>query len=1391
MKEPKQPKHSGKSSRPGPFIQRMSRSSAPENEGRPFISRKSAGIVQPKLTVSQPGDRYEQEADRMADRVQRMPALEEAPPMISRMHAGGLTQRKSTVHPERKIGEKNVPETSEELVQRKGAAVVEPEEKPEIQRAAAGNQPAHASDEVARRLQQRKGQGAPLSPAMNDQMGRTFGTDFSDVRLHTDAEAAQMSDDLNAQAFTYGNDIYFNSGKYQPETASGRGLLGHELTHTMQQGEKNIKRAAKGSDKKLDIVKDKFKDELVQELETINASPKGVELAAAHGMIIIDENVSSEDERIQIRLRNLKPKKYLWKYELQIPKPAKAPKPGQRKKEGANQDRIWKDDLREEVKPQLDALIRVHYKGPVEDNNQVFAVTFAKQKSNSNAHFIGRYSEILEKILVPFWDIDGKPRLYDIEHVLDYQILGKEEADKLENLILLEQSYNRSLGGAVSESIAETLDKVVEFYRKKFDGFSEDSTANRRRFAVYIESFKTEGRRPQRLEDWKWYSVDDITNDNPPGNPYKTKKRDRLIDVTLVEDGKIGKDNFVLITSPKKPGVVLSMKPQKDQMVGAFKIDTKTKKDENDVLRLESIYLVHHVKNESGNLPIENAKVDPYESPCELVTDNPIVPDKTYKLSDPGMNKRLALKLSELVTGVKGMSPIEITGEPTLDGFDFSVSGKVIPTISIFKGVDIDFSYRNGDYRISANVPLNKIAANFPKPFEVHACYLSISAGSDEPLSVSGLIGFRLPKIGEGEMEASVTRNGVEFNGDFVFEGDYFNKSSVRFSYKKGAFSFGAELKVGRNKIKGLKSATLNFEYDQGGEDDPGKLLVAGSARPDIKGVEEIAVSLEVEKDGFAIAATVPLNGLVPRLKEGSLTLKVRKGPDGYEVEGGGFAVPDIPGVDNDPRLTISYKNGAILIAGETEFKKGKAKGSIRIGLTNQVMDENNQPTGEIAEEWSLFGGGDISLTLSKDVVAKARADFQPNGDLIVSGEVSVDRSGDIEAKPNDPWKKELFSFSPPEIILFALPIGVSLTLKIKGGAWLYGSLQPPRVEQIILALKDFNLSKPEENTGEIIGTIIIGASGNAGFALSLSLTATLSALVAKVSGTLTGSLGLDAVGKATAELTASWSPASGLELRESLISLEAKAQFLAKLEGSIRVYLDLWLAEIDIFEESIEIASIRFGPELAIGMKLPISMEDGRLKLGELNKNAFEYPDVTSPSKQSELVEQAAKQDEKLKPPPPPSKEEAIAAVRRLRSGSTDWDIVFREERGDEFFSTKNLADWNLISRDTYVAWLRHQHDAIDWSDVATISRERDQKDYEKLKNRLADRSGREQLPLPWRRLAVDGLIDDFIDDHFLFIRDNIANLRALRQEWHKIERNGGRRAVEAGNDQVDPSLV
>jgi hypothetical protein len=84
------------------------------------------------------------------------------------------------------------------------------------------------------------GGGEPLDAGTRDVMESYLDADLSDVRVHTDARAAESARAIDAQAYTAGNHIVIQPELFQPDTQAGRQLLAHELTHVVQQREGDV-----------------------------------------------------------------------------------------------------------------------------------------------------------------------------------------------------------------------------------------------------------------------------------------------------------------------------------------------------------------------------------------------------------------------------------------------------------------------------------------------------------------------------------------------------------------------------------------------------------------------------------------------------------------------------------------------------------------------------------------------------------------------------------------------------------------------------------------------------------------------------------------------------------------------------------------------------------------------------------------------------------------------------------------------------------------------------------------------------------------------------------------------------------------------------------------------
>ncbi len=256
-----------------------------ESAKEPFVGKQHAegpqkddpSFIQKKMTVNQPGDAYEKEADTMADAVVNR---QSAAPVGQSGNISPI-QRLATSADEEKLGtndarmkldkdiqekpmeENGNPDQEKENKPKKGnlnPAANDPEVKKrkviqhkeekekqepkhkeekkskpgQVQKKSDRNETT-VSESLSANIEQSSGKGRPMHPSLLNEMNQSFGFDFSDVSIHNDRHSAEMNRELQSQAFTHGKDIYFNQGKYNTENTAGKKLLAHELTHVVQQ----------------------------------------------------------------------------------------------------------------------------------------------------------------------------------------------------------------------------------------------------------------------------------------------------------------------------------------------------------------------------------------------------------------------------------------------------------------------------------------------------------------------------------------------------------------------------------------------------------------------------------------------------------------------------------------------------------------------------------------------------------------------------------------------------------------------------------------------------------------------------------------------------------------------------------------------------------------------------------------------------------------------------------------------------------------------------------------------------------------------------------------------------------------------------------------------------
>ncbi len=978
-------------------------------------------------------------------------------------------------------------------------------------------------------LAQQKGGGLPLPDSTKNQMEEGFGSDFSNVRIHTDEKAADMNRKLGAQAFAHGNDIFFNEGKYNPGSRSGQHLIAHELTHTLQQGTAQ-------------------QPQMVQKAEEQDNA----------------EAVENPDDILKTFYLPSVKARHLQVYQAWA---------SQRKlKRRQNYSR----DTNAEDKPRQATNWKNHYWDKMENiQNLGLHEDFSgvkKLKIPGDREISGRRRTLLKKLTIPDWNKsgvvqEGKDR-YEVDHIVELQVAGwadNQEGNDFPNLELLDGRSNASAGSKTRSNV----EKIVRNYLEASG--EENSQADAQTFMgsndLVFENveigrgeFAGESRtssywtREEITQGIHLGELEDLGNIGEPGSPSE----------------------FALMTPDD--GYLMELFPHEEGSLSIVIPPENTKSKAVAGLTLSSISL---------NAGYDSLDPDTAAGTVTAAWDLPQnfeAPEGTFPINLQKSVSQYAGKLGNLPDiglNFSHLSPVTFSGIQITDE-GLVAEGVLTPSLPFLEDAAIRVGMRGPELYFSAEYSPSNI--NIPVPgVTVNEANLSVEYSTVTGFGVGGSAELEMPPIATGSINAGFSEEeGFSIRGTLDFDENLFGNSdaSARIAYENEIWSVGGTLSIPENKVPGVKQATIDADYSQ-----EAGFSATGEAELDLPGIEQGTLEVNVGEEGFSIGGSFGLSADIPGIRGGNVEARVSKneGEETYGVTISGTAQPDIPGLDTT--LSVSYEEGALTIEGSASYERGMLSGEVEVGATNRPVGEDGQPAGEPDGTMRVYGGGNLTLQLTPWLEAGAGVRFEPNGELVVSGHIGLPDT--VEVFPRKEIRRNLFTVPTIEIPLFAIPLGprsIGLVAQIGGGLDFSAGFGPGELRELSADVT-YNPEREEDTVVHGRGEFAIPA--DAGLTLRGDMGLGVSIAIASLSGgiEIAGTLGLE--GEAAAEVDVNWTPAEGITL-DAEGRITVNPQFTFDINAFARATLGIgWFSISETWRHNL--ASYSWGPGIEFGIVFPV----------------------------------------------------------------------------------------------------------------------------------------------------------------------------------------------------------
>ncbi len=1127
---------------------------------------KPPAYLQAKMAISHPQDGAEKEADKVAQQVARAPKATPAAPAIQKQDNAKKAQRAS-LEPEinaekgdtlalkpvpaaETIQRRPVPENSAEQQLDKKTAAPGKDDTTQVQREAADPMAGQTtSADTEARIEARRGGGATLPDAAKRDMEGQFGQDFSQVRIHTDSEAADLCAETNARAFTVGSDIFFAPGEFSPESDSGRELLAHELTHVVQQGgtASTIQRRIESN----------------PEVSPAPPTPPAPTPISQQKLTAISTLPLPQNKRRHLALYQS------WQQAGRLKRLAGYDR------EEPDQSSLWNQNS-------------IFTPEAFNEKLQARGIPIATASSDivririgNRDHSHTRNEWLYDYLRRPTWNRTGSNETFQVDHIVELQVSGEHGegvGNSMENMELFDADSNTSSGRTLKNSMRA---RVREYQESLTPAQRHRSvSAWLRDYSIVFENVTVDsGGTPESQSSWWTHS--EITNFDPIN---------QAVAPTPVNIEGSARE-FVLASGAG--GVVMGRYPRTPEGNRSITLnpDTPAAKSLSGFI-INRFELAANIG--AANTPGQSAGTVEclWNLPEQFHATNANI---TLPLQTVGVPHAAAVgPIPRLDGDFSPLSPFSFEEISIRDGALYA-EGTILPSLPLLANSRLAMLLRGDDIVLAAIIPLNTLQLQLPA-VSLNGGTLMLFYSKNNGFGIEGGFDFNINQLGGGDVEARYTQaHGFELLGTFSFDSALFDQNSISMWYRDEQFGMSGNIGItSADKVRGIRSANLQMRYEAG------HFNATGTVEPNIPGVQQAGLQVDyAEETGLTIGGNLQL-APNPAIRSGSVDVTVRKVDDQWKVAATGTAQPAIPGIDS--QLTVGYDDGAFTAEFSGSYARGMMSGSATVGVTNRTVGEDGRPSGTPAPDAPLvvYGNGSATLQIAPWLQGTAGIRFAPNGEVTLSGEIGL------------PSSLEIFSIREVNRSLFGMstqiPIFPGIVAEVGGNLSAHASIGPGALDQMRIGI-EYNPSH-EENT-RITGDAHLNIPAEAGLRLAARAGIGLGITGASATGGLElgGTLGIS--GAAEASVHIEWTPGSGLQIdAEGYLHAEPKFKFdvsgyVAVTALGFSVYDNTWrLAEYEL-GSNLRLG-VRFPIHYQEGRPFNVSLDDVQFEVPDVDPAAM-----------------------------------------------------------------------------------------------------------------------------------------------------------------------------------------